>query len=1010
MNEKPVFKSLQSYSWKDVEAQVSSYWKSAKVPERLSSHRVGKKKFFLLDGPPYVNALPHVGHVKTTTYKDVWTRLRYMQGFDCHVQPGFDTHGLPVEVIVEKELGLTSKRDIVEKGIDKFDAACFEKIADNEKHWLSYYKRLGAWRGFFEPYFTYKKAYVESAWWTFKQLHERGFVARGMRSIHWCPHCETALSGYEVSDSYKMMTDPSIFIKFKVKGTKNEYLLVWTTTPWTLPANVAIAVAPKEKYVKAETMVDGEKQVFILGKSRAKPLLEEKLGLSYKILSEFSGTELDGLEYEPIIDSESQHQLDSQPQARKVYLSISIMVRKKYKKHVKSEETGSVTGKDEGAEFEEFVTLAEGTGLVHCAPGHGLTDNMFGKHHHLPELSPVDEQGKFTCDVSMWQGRFVKSADKEIIPYLEERGSLLLAEKVTHSYPLCWRCKTPLVFRLSEQIYLSVEPIREEMLSDNEDTNWMPEFGREAFGNWVAAANDWCISQQRFWGIPIPLWKCVDCGASHVVENAAELETASGKKLDDLHRHVVDSIVLPCKACGGESRRIPDIFNVWFDSGIAPWASLGYPRHNKELFESMFPVDLVNESQDQVRGWFYVLSFLSHAVFDKPAFNSLALMGWVVDEKGEKMSKSKGNGVTATQALDELGSDALRLYYCWEIAPWDVQKFSFKTAQEAVRALNIYWNSYKFFETYSQGATVLQKLPVLKAKEDEWILSRLNSTAAKAAGHFEAFEFHLAGRTIVEFIVNDYSRWYVKLVRDRVAVDADGKDKEACLAVMRHVILESARLLAPITPYISEYVGGLLEDKDSIHFENYPVADEKRISEKLEGDMALVMALTEAANSVRQLSNTKLRWPLEEMTVVGEKKLAPAIEAFEQILVSQNNVLAVKFSDKEPVGAGYASAQTASGVKVFLKVERSAELVREGSLRELVRAVQSSRKKNGFIVQERIALTVSAEDKNFAKFLEANKARLASEVGASSVAIGKLAGEFEADSPEAKAKAKYARA
>ena len=1060
-------KDFQTYDAKALEAEVLAYWEREKIPSKLAANRKGAKKFFVLDGPPYVNALPHVGHVKTTTVKDLWTRFKHMQGFDTFIQAGFDCHGLPVEVIVEKELGITSKKEIVEKGIAAFDEACLSKVANNEKHWLAYYRRLGAWRAFFEPYFTLKPCYIESGWWTFKQLHEKGFVSEGRRSIHWCPHCETALSGYEVSDSYKTVTDPSVFVKFKVAGAKNEFLLAWTTTPWTLPANVAIAAAAGEKYVKARVKSTGE--VLIIGKKLCAKVIE-KAGLECEVVGELDGSELDGMRFEPLVDVQSQRAIAGDPAAHRVYLSIPLMVRKKYKKHSKREETGGgvkcrvecsecgerqlkeLAGEEAQLEagiggvcekcgglqlrvvelnaaekeFEQFVTMAEGTGLVHVAPGHGQTDNHFGKHYGLPALSPVDEAGKFTADVDLWQGKFVKSVDKLIIDYLAGRGSLLFEERVTHAYPLCWRCKSPLIFRLSNQIYLSVEPIKEAMLASNDSVNWMPGYGRDAFANWVAGAADWCISQQRFWGIPIPLWKCGGCGASKVVGSATEMadgmvdpaEASRLKKLLatgelDLHRHTVDGVELGCKACGGVMRRTPDIFSVWFDSGIAPWASFGYPHRkgSRELFESMFPIDMVSESQDQIRGWFYAMFFCSHGVFGKPAFKSVSMMGWVLDEKGEKMSKSLGNVVPAGDALDKLGADCLRLYNCWEIAPWDVQKFSFTTAQEVVRSVNILWNVFKFLETYSPD-----KLPVGKvslAVEDKWIISRLNTVSGRVTSHLEAFEFHLAGRALMDFIVNDFSRWYVKLCRDRVSGE-DAASRKACLSTMRTVLQESAKLLAPISPFISEYLflktGG---EGGSVHFCNYPKPDASLVNEPLERSMSIAMLVSEAANSLRQAAKLKLRWPLAELKVAGPAPITEAVALLESLIASQNNVL------KASVGgapAGWPSAKTSfDGVEftVALDVKRTPHLVLLGRFRELVRAVQASRKKNGFIVQERIALAVRASDVDFEGFLKQNAKLLQREVGASSVKVAQgeaeLSGEFAVENEEAGCSAAYAR-
>ncbi|NYZ78305.1 class I tRNA ligase family protein, partial [Candidatus Micrarchaeota archaeon] len=567
---------------------------------------------------------------------------------------GFDCHGLPVEVIVEKELGVQSKREIEESiGIKKFDETCLNKILNNERVWMKMYENLGAWRAFFEPYFTYKNYYIESAWWTLKRLHEKGFLTRGLKPIHWCPHCETALSGYEVSDSYKNVTDPSIFIKFPVSGKKNEFLLVWTTTPWTLVANVAVAAHPTEEYVRARV----GSETLILAKKLAEPVLKEKLGLKYEIVDSFKGTELDGLKYEPVLSVPQQRELDGNEKARRVYLSIAIYKSKKYKKHSMREETekegkgpnGGEATRGAEEEFEEFVTMEDGTGLVHCAPGHGQSDYFLGEHYGLPAVSPVDERGCFTEKAgSELAGKFVKAADKIIIERLESEGKLLHFEKVTHSYPLCWRCKSPLVFRLSDQWYLKIDSIKDSLIEANSRIKWMPPSAKEAEHNWLVDANDWCVSQQRFWGIPMPVWVCGKCGPIDVIGSVAELrEKAAGRvgDLKDLHRHSVDEIELNC-ACGGRAKRVKDIFNVWFDSSIAPWASLGYPQANKELFEQVFPVHLIDESQDQIRGWFYALLFSGMAVFGKPAFEKCGLNGWVVDEKGEKMSKSLGNVVS----------------------------------------------------------------------------------------------------------------------------------------------------------------------------------------------------------------------------------------------------------------------------------------------------------------------------------------------------------------------------
>ncbi|MEM5812549.1 MAG: isoleucine--tRNA ligase, partial [Candidatus Aenigmatarchaeota archaeon] len=665
----------EPYDHKKIEKEVQDYWKRNKIPERVVDFsRRGGKKFYLLDGPPYVNGIPHVGHIKTTTFKDIWGKFKYMQGFSVWFQPGFDCSGLPIENAVEKKLGIKSKKDIEEKiGIENFIKECKSLAEQNLHLWMELYKELGAWRGWVEPYLTYKDYYLESGWWTVKRMYEKSLLSEGTRPSFWCPHCETVLSGYEVTDSYKNIEDPSIYIKFPVKNSDKEYLLVWTTTPWTLPANVAICAHPEESYVRVRT---GSGEILILAEKRLEIL--HRLEIGYSVIEKFPGKKLEGLRYEPALDVPLQEELKSNPKAHRVILSIPIM-----KKRVASK-TLTKRVVESGDEFGHVVDMETGSGLVHIAPGHGDVDNKLGRHYGLPEPSPVDDSGKLTKEAGRFAGIFVKRADPMIIEELERRGKLLVSEKIVHSYPLCWRCKSPLIYRMSNQWYLRLDPIREKILRENKKVRWLPEFGRERFSDLIAEAPDWAITRQRYWGIPIPIWVCKKCGKKTVIGSKRELEKASGKKVSDLHKDSVDKISIPC-VCGGKMERVKDIMDVWFDSGISPWASIGYPFRNRELFKKLWPVDLVDESQDQIRGWFYSLMMCGFSVFDRAPYETVCLNGWTLDERGEKMSKSLGNVVDAKEARNLLGSDLLRLYYCYDTAPWDTQKFNMSNAKELHR-------------------------------------------------------------------------------------------------------------------------------------------------------------------------------------------------------------------------------------------------------------------------------------------------------------------------------------
>ncbi|TAL48552.1 isoleucine--tRNA ligase [archaeon] len=973
------FMSEGQYDPKAIEKKWRDFWEKNKIPQKISE---GKgKKFYLLDGPPYANQVAHVGHVKTRTVKDVIVKFKAMQGFTPWLQPGFDTHGLPIENMVEKEMGIKSKQDIEKLGVDKFIAVCRAKAEGVEKQWLEMYKQLGDFRGWFEPYLTLHNYYIESGWWTTKQMHDKGMLVTGEKPTFWCPHCQTALSGYEVTDSYADVKDPYVYVKFPIKGRKNEYIVIFTTTPWTLVSNVVIAIKPDEIYAKVKV---GD-EVYVVAEKRVEPLFKELLKVDYKIVEKFPGEELDGLKYSPVLDLPVQKELDKNPNAHKIILSIPVLKSKSYKHGLVG------TAKMKKEESFDFVNMDEGSGAVHVAPGHGQEDNYVAQHYKLPIASPVDEEGKYTEDAGEFRGIFVKDADKMIADKLREK-SILHFGWIKHSYPLCWRCKTPLIYRMSKQWFFAVDGIKDKMIKENEKVKWMPEFGKERERNWLNDVIDWTISQQRFWGIPLPVWTCEKCGKIDVIGGVDDLKKKAVTKLPkeiDLHKHVVDKIELKCD-CGGKMKRVPDTMNVWFDAGIATWASLGYPYKNKELFDKLYPADFITEAQDQIRGWFYSLLFCGTSVFNQSPYKSVGLMGWLVDEKGEKMSKSLGNVVWASDALEKLGADILRMYCCWEVAPWEVQSFSLKTADEVRKALNILWNSYSFFTTYVTP-NFKPKMKSLQI-EDKWILSRLNSLVADVTNHLENFELHLAGRKMVDFAVSDLSRFYIKKIRDRVWVTESGEDKSTALSVLHHVLLTLSKLFAPITPFIAEEMYHGLEGKESVFQMSWPDADKKLVDKKLEENVAIVQKIVEASLSARQKAGLKLRWPVKEVIVVsGDKKISDAVKGAKGILVAFANAKGARVVAKEP--AGEFSLIDIGVAKVMVASKLGDELMGEAMVRELTRGVQSIRKLNNFNVNESIVLTL-ATDKDSEKVLAKFKDDIRKEVGASKVGIGSLKGKY----------------
>ncbi len=978
---------VEYYNHKAIENKILNFWESNKIPRIITRFDKKKKKFYLLDGPPYVNAEPHVGHIKTTTLKDIWSKFKFMQGFSSWFQPGFDCHGLPIENMVEKELGLTSKKDIEEKvGIENFMKKCEEKARGNEKIWLELYKKLGAWRGWVNPYLTVENYYIQSAWWTFKKMAEKGMLYQGEKPTYWCPHCQTALSGYEVTDSYEEVKDPNIYVKFQIAGKDNEYIVISTTTPWTLVSNVAIAVHPDEYYVKARV----GKEKLIISEKRVEAVLKELVKVDYEIEEKFLGKELAGLKYLPVLDVPIQEKLKSQENAHRIILSIPVLKSKSYK-HGILEKYEKMK-----AEFFDFVNAEEGSGCVHVAPGHGPEDYYVGQHYNLPSVSPVDDEGKFDSQAGEFRGIFVKEADKKIVEKLEKKNRLLYFTWVIHSYPLCWRCKSPLIFRLTKQWFFSVDLIKEKMIKENEKVKWLPEFGKERFRNWLSEAVDWCISRQRYWGIPMPVWICEKCQKIEVIGSEEELRSKSKEKLPkklNLHKHVVDRIKLICQNCGSDMKKVPDILDVWFDSGVSPWASLGYPFKNKEIFERLWPVDLIDESQDQIRGWFYSLIFCGVSVFDESPFKTVCMNGWVLDEKGEKMSKSLGNVIWASEAIERLGADILRFYFCWEVAPWEEQNFSFKTAEEVRKIFNILWNSYSFFLLYSSEFEL--KEYNLKV-EDKWILSRINSLIKEVEENLENFEFHLVGRKIGNFIVNDLSRFYIKLIRDRVWISKEDEDKKAALACLYKVLITLAKILSPISPFISEEIYQNLkkygkEKKKSVHLCSWPSPDENLIDKNLEEKMEIAKKIIEACYSLRQREKIKLRWPVKMILISSkENKIKEAVEVTKDVLARMCNSKEIHFGEELPQGE-WVKLDFEFGT-IFIDKTFDQEIFNECLIRELIRKVQSMRKDYGFNVKEKILLTLNSDEKTN-EILKRFSKKLEEEIMAK-VEIGKLEGEI----------------
>ncbi|RLG21090.1 isoleucine--tRNA ligase [Candidatus Micrarchaeota archaeon] len=920
----------KSFDHEKLEKELNEYWKGIKLVERIKQKNRGKQKFYYLDGPPYANAPPHIGHALTRTLREVFLKYKQMNGFDVWAQPGFDTHGLPVEVIVQQKLGLKSNEDIERYGIDKFNKACREHALSSFEDWKSFYEAFGSMATWSldNPYLTYKNEYISSSWLFFKHAKEKNMIYKGKKSVPWCPKCGTSLSAHEASQEYREVEDTSIYLKFKKADEENTFFLVWTTTPWTLPGNVAITVHPKFNYSWVELKWQGKEETWII----AEPLVDKLMAKfhidDYLVTKVLSGKEMEGMKYIHIMEKSCPYHKG------KLYPIV----------------------------LDDYITTEEGTGLVHTAPGHGPEDYETGLKYGLEILCPVDEEGIFTEEAGKYKGLYVFDANEIIIEDLKKEGSLIHTEKVVHRYPHCWRCKSKLIFRASPQWFIRIAPIKEKMLKENEKVRWVPDWaGHKRFKEWLENARDWCISHQKYWGIPLPIWEC-ECGHFEVISSIEELkEKADGYEEGmDLHRPYIDRITMKCPKCGKTMHRVKDVTDVWFDSGAATWASFGYPE-NKE-FERWFPIDFITEAVDQTRGWFYTLMVESVTVFERTPYLNVLVNGLILDPKGEKMSKSKGNVIHPMDVIKQFGADVFRWYLLWSTNPWEDTRFDPEALKTTKAALNTLWNSYSYAMRFSLVNGYTGEKARKLYSEDKWIISKLENMKKKISQAYENLDVNEPARLLRDFIVNDLSRNYIKFIRDRIR----NKDNDtAVFNTLFYVLSEISKLMAPICPFVSEeiylHVDG---SKKSVHLENWPIADEKKIDNEIEESMQKALNIIEAGLSARNLAGINLRQALREAIVVMKEE--PSV--FSDLIAKQLNVLSLSFVDSPPLGDNYIRVES-NDFSLYLNVEIDEELRKMGINRELLRRIQQLRKEAGLIEKDEIITFIDCSE-DFKKVLD----------------------------------------
>ena len=1014
------------------EKAVEEFWKENKIFEKTCEKQGPSYVFY--DGPPTANGKPHIGHVLTRVIKDLIPRYRTMKGYQVPRKAGWDTHGLPVELEVEKLLGLDGKEQIEEYGLEPFIEKCKESVWKYKGMWEDFSFTVGFWADMENPYVTYHNSYIESEWWALKQIYEKGLIYKGFKIVPYCPRCGTPLSSHEVAQGYKSVKERSAIARFKVKD-EDAYILAWTTTPWTLPSNVALCVNPTEEYAKVKC-IDG-KIYYIAVALMDKVLspLSEDGTPAYEILEKYVGKELEYKEYEPLFECAGKK---ADQQRKKAHFVTC----------------------------DNYVTMSDGTGIVHIAPAFGEDDSRIGRNYDLPFVQFVDGKGNMT-EETPFAGLFVKDADVPVLQNLEERGLLFSAPKFEHDYPFCWRCDTPLIYYARESWFIKMTAVRDDLIRNNNTINWIPEsIGKGRFGDWLENVQDWGISRNRYWGTPLNIWEC-ECGHRHSIGSIEELKNMSDNCPDDieLHRPYIDAVTIKCPECGKEMHRVPEVIDCWFDSGSMPFAQHHYPFENKELFESQFPADFISEAVDQTRGWFYSLLAISTLIFNKAPFKNVIVLGHVQDENGQKMSKSKGNAVDPFEALKTYGADAIRWYFYTNSAPWLPNRFHGKAVIEGQRKfMGTLWNTYAFYVLYAEidkfdptkYELEYDKLTVM----DKWLLSKLNSMVKSVDSNLENYKIPEACKALQEF-VDDMSNWYVRRCRERYWKQGLEQDKINAYLTLYTALVTVAKAAAPMIPFMAEDIyQNLVRSVDataeeSVHLCSFPEVKEEQIDLELEKNMDEVLKVVGLGRAARNGSNMKNRQPLAKMYVNADIKLDGY---FKDIIEDELNIKEVIFVDAADelsdynfkpqlktlgpkYGKNLGEIRTALseldgsaakkeldangniklnisigeieltaddllieavqktglfsvsdfGVTVAIDTTLTPELIEEGFVREIISKIQTMRKDADFNVTDHIVISVEGNDK-IADIISRNKGEIFTAVVADDLTVGSVDG------------------